>query len=225
MKTLVRFAAVLTACSALALAVSARAQDNSNDDDEISRGVRIIEGPKSPVPATPQIRVDQDALKAENTAGIALDILPGTEFNVGSPISFRIASKRPGYLILFDVDATGKLSQIFPIAAALLTPQATTGPINRIAPGQAVTIPQPGNPYSGFAYAVSPPTGVAMTLAVFSDQPVQVLDLPDVPADMVGRAEALKYLANAAQTLRVAGVGGRFTVPKWSFDAKFYVVK
>jgi len=227
MKTLARFVVVLSACSTLVLAASVRAQDlDGEENGDQTRGVRIIEGPQqSPVPVAPPMRVDQASLKAENPAGLALDILPGTEFNVGSQISFRIASKRPGYLILVDVDATGKLSQIYPNAAALLTPQAATGAVNRIIPGQTVTIPQVGNPYSGFAYVVSPPSGVAMTLAVLSDQPVQVIDLPDVPPNMVGRADALKYLTDAAQTLRVAGTGRGFAVPKWSFDAKFYVVK
>jgi hypothetical protein len=66
-----------------------------------------------------------------------------------------------------------------------------------------------------------------MIVAVLGDRPVQVLDLPDIPASLVGRAEALRFLTDSARTLRIAQVGGgrTFVRPTWSFDAKFYVVK
>ncbi len=73
----------------------------------------------------------------------------------------------------------------------------------------------------------APPAGVAMVVAILSDRPVQVFDLPDVPTPLTGRADALKYLTDVAGTLRVASTEktGQFDTPQLSFDAKFYVVK
>src|SRR6266446_5514525 len=53
-------------------------------------------------------------VKVENSAGVSVDLLPKLEVSVGSKIGFRIATKKTGYLILLDVDASGRLTQIFP---------------------------------------------------------------------------------------------------------------
>jgi hypothetical protein len=157
-----------------------------------------------------------------NPAGLGIEVVPGTELAVGSRVSFRITTREPGYLVLVDVDASGKLRQIYPSAASLLAPDAASEPANRIMPGEPTVVP-PG----GVEFIVSPPTGIAMIVAVLGDRPVQVLDLPDIPASLVGRAEALKFLTDSARTLRIAQAGGGrpFVRPTWSFDAKFYVVK
>jgi hypothetical protein len=198
-----------------------------NADD--TRGVRIMEDkqPDNRLLGTRPAVLDQASLKADNSAGVSLDMLPGTELPVGTQISFRVTAKKPGYLILVDVDAAGKVSQIYPNASSLLRPRGMDEVLNRIKPGQRVTIPQAGNPFAGFIFVASPPTGVAMIVAILSDRPVQLLDLPDVPTPLAGRADALKYLTDVARTLRVASAegGGRFSQPNWSFSAKFYQVK
>ena len=197
---------------------------------EADRGVRIMEDKQQPdnrlLGARPPV-LDQASLTAENSAGVSLDMLPGTELAVGTQISFRVTAKKPGYLVLVDVDAAGKVSQIYPNASSLLRPRGMDEVLNRIKPKQPVTIPQAGNPYAGFMFVASPPTGVAMIIAILSDQPVQLIDLPDVPTPLAGRADALKYLTDVARTLRVASAdgGGRMAQPNWSFSAKFYLVK
>src|SRR5216684_8655082 len=50
-------------------------------------------------------------VKVENSAGVSVDLLPKLEVSVGSKIGFRIATKKTGYLILLDVDASGRLTQ------------------------------------------------------------------------------------------------------------------
>jgi hypothetical protein len=193
-----------------------------------TRGVRIMEDTHNnpAVSGRPPV-LDQSSLAAENSAGVRLEMLPGTELPIGTQISFRIAAKKPGYLVLIDVDAAGKVSQIYPNASSLLRPRGMEDVLNRIKPGQPLTIPQQGNPYAGFVFVATPPTGVAMIVAILSDQPVQLLDLPDVPTPLAGRADALKYLTDVARTLRVASAdnGGRLSQPNWSFNAKFYLVK
>jgi hypothetical protein len=189
------------------------------------RGVRILgaepmtKPPTSGVPGEPAI--DPATVRTENTAGLSIEVLPQAELPVGSRVKFRISSRKPGYLVLVDVDASGKLRQIYPSATALLSPDAGSEVSNRIKANETIMVPP-----AGAEYIVSPPLGVAMIVAILGDRPVQVLDLPDLPPNLVGHREALTFLTNSARTLRIAQAGiGRLAQPTWSFDAKFYTVK
>jgi len=164
--------------------------------------------------------------KAENSAGVALDIQPGPEVQVGGKVTFRVSAKRPGYLILVDVDAAGRVTQIFPNRGSLLRIGSREN-LNLIKPGRAMTIPEPGNAYAGFEFVAAPPTGTAMVVAILSDRPVQMLDLPDVPTEVAGQPEALNYIADAARSLRIASASESrgLLEARWSFDARLYVVR
>lgn len=201
----------------------------SQQKGDTNRGVLILpDAPAGPNLAPPPLeRPNQKVLVAENAAGLSLDVLPDTELAIGNKISFRVSAKRAGYLILVDVDATGKLNQIFPNSAALLMPEGVRESFNRLQPGKPVTIPDALSSFGGFEFVISEPRGVAMAVAILSSEPVQLMDLPDVPAPMVGRADALKYLTDIARTLRIvrSNASGRFAEPKLAFDAKFYVVR
>jgi hypothetical protein len=98
---------------------------------------------------------------------------------------------------------------------------------NLIKPGQAVRIPNPLNAFAGFELVASPPRGVAMVLAMLSERPVQVVDLPDVPDAMAGRKSAFAFLQDMARQLRIAAAKGPSGLKpaRWSFDAKFYVIR
>jgi hypothetical protein len=163
-------------------------------------------------------------IKVENPAGVSVDLIPRLEVPAGSKVGFRIATKRAGYLILLDVDASGRLTQIFPDPTA-----ATHGlrdAINLIRPGRPLTIPQRGSPYAGFEFVADPPAGIAMVVALLSDKPVQVVDLPDTPRPAFAPAETLRYVRDQARTLKVANPdGGPLTQPNWSIDGKFYLIK
>jgi hypothetical protein len=153
-------------------------------------------------------------VKVENSAGVSVDLLPKLEVSVGSKIGFRIATKKTGYLILIDVDASGRLTQIFPNPTA-----ATHGlrdATNLIKPGRPLTFPQLGTPRGGANFVADLPAGIAMVVALLSDKPVQVVDLPDTP----------KYVRDQARTLKVPNPdGGRLEQPNWSIDGKFYLIK
>jgi hypothetical protein len=166
--------------------------------------------------------------KAENSAGLAIDVLPGTDLQVGSRVAFRVATRKSGYLIIVDVDPSGKLTQIYPNPMSIAGAQAGREGSNLIKPGRAVTLPDSArNPLAGFEFVASPPLGTAMVVAILSDRPVQMVDLPDVPASLAGSAEAVNYLYGAARDLRVAGPAqsGAVQEAKWSFDAKFYRIR
>jgi hypothetical protein len=161
----------------------------------------------------------------ENSAGLVVDILPDVEIREGTKVTFRVNARKAGYLIVVDVDATGVLKQIYPDPNALLAHSAKNQLSNHIAPGETLTVPKNGS--DGSSSFVADPAGVAMVVAILSGRPVQVMDLPDVPTAIIGRAEALKFISTSAHSLRIArsDAPGIFEKPKLSFAAKFYIVK
>jgi hypothetical protein len=214
---------VLAGLSVASVAIPASAQ-------EPAHSVTILPGaaetaPATPVPAISPMRIEllNSSIKVENSAGVSLDLIPNLEVIAGSKVGFRITTRKPGYLILVDIDASGKLTQIFPNTAAAT--RGTKDAANFIRPGHPLTIPQIGSAYAAFEFVAEPPAGIAMVVALLSDKPVQVVDLPDAPAPAFAPSDTLKYVRDRARTLRVAGEGGGLEQPNWSFDGKFYLIK
>lgn len=195
------------------------------------RSVTILpNGPDAPPPtADPSVGPAQlDALnsniKADNPAGVSIELIPSGEVVAGSKVGFRITTKKQGYLILLDVAATGKLTQIFPSLQA--TTRGTRDASNLIRPGRPLTIPQLGTPYAAFEFVADAPAGVAMAVALLSDKPVQVVDLPDAPPPAFAPNDTLKYVIDRARQLMLPSANGtEMERPKWSFDGRFYLIK
>jgi hypothetical protein len=163
-------------------------------------------------------------MKIDNDAGLALDIIPSGEVIAGSKIGFRLTTKKPGYLILLNVDAAGKLTQIFPEIPT------ETGAVREqpslIKPGKPLIIPQLGSPYATFEFIAEPPAGVAMFVALLSDKPVQLVDLPNAPPPAFAPGDTLKYVRDQTLTLVVPSRNGdQLERPKWSFGGKVYLIK
>jgi hypothetical protein len=178
-------------------------------------------------PSLGEIEALSAGLKIPNSAGLAMQILPGPNIAAGSQVSFQVSSKKAGYLILVDVEATGKLVQIYPNPMSLMIPGGARVSSNFLRPGKIFRIPDRENLYSGFEFVASPPAGTALVVAILSDRPVQMVDLPDVPVSLAGRASAVDYLTKLASELRIpdAHGSGRLEEPHWSFDAKFYAIR
>jgi hypothetical protein len=167
------------------------------------------------------------ALVVSNPAELTLEMLPESSIAVGSRVSFRISAKKPGYLILLDVDSTGKLSQIYPSPVSVTTGRGKPN-ANFVKPGKPIQIPSPVQPYMGFEFVASPPLGSAMVVALLSDQPVQLIDLPDMPPSLVGQNSAVGFLSKLASELRIPSTrddDSRLRKPTWSLSAKFYQIK
>lgn len=222
-------------CSLLIALIFASAPWASAEDQGDDRGVRIIDQPTeipdeptTPAAAPPVgagLDVRKISIKTENTAGVNLDIVPGQELQLGSRVAVRVATKKAGYLILVDIDAAGKLTQIFPNRYAMLQ-QTTPETLNLVKAGHAITIPDARNAFSGFEFVASEPKGVAMLVAILSDRPVQMVDLPDLPPPLEAQATFDK-LYEVARNLRIPSQddSGTLQDPKWSFDAKLYIIK
>ncbi|NYJ13784.1 secreted trypsin-like serine protease [Rhizobium leguminosarum] len=187
--------------------------------DALGRDVITGEEAKTPVAAV------ENTLKTDNEAGVAVDVLPGTSVGIGDKVAMRVSTKKSGYLILVDIDASGKLTQLYPNKRSMgLKPTAKSGD-NRLDPARPVVVPDARNPYTGFEYVVEGPSGVGMVVAILSDKPIEVLDLPDVPTPLVGQRAAFNYVYDLARTLRIVGDDETGAQGKWSFDSKFYRIR
>ena len=109
--------------------------------------------------AAPETPVDLGSAKVANPAEVAIEMLPGQTVSVGSRVTFHISTRKGGYLVLIDIDANGKLTQIYPNTTSLLRATRPNG--NYIKPGGSLIIPLATDPYGGFEYVVSPPSGRA----------------------------------------------------------------
>lgn len=196
--------------------------------EELTRAVRVIgpdggassgEAKRKPPTKAP------DAPRLTNSVDLNLEILPGAEAPVGTKMSFRVSAKKKGYVILVDVDADGKLTQIFPNFLTLAMADGRSVETNQIPPGKPVVIPQAGSKI--YEFVASPPAGVGMTLAIFSETPLEMVDLPDVPPELAGKPEEAQFVRDAANSLKLAPVDASagFQEPKFSYAAQFYVVR
>src|SRR5215510_883901 len=111
--------------------------------------------------------------KISNSAEVSIEIAPGQDLTVGSRVSFRISTKRAGYLILVDVDPNGKLTQIYPNPMSLMTTGGNRQNANYVRPGKPIQVPNSSDPYAGFEFIASPPYGNGLVVAFLSDVPVQ----------------------------------------------------
>jgi hypothetical protein len=158
-----------------------------------------------------------------NAANLSLQMSPETA-EIGTKVSFRVTTKKPGYLLLVDIDASGRMIQIFPNPEMIV--QSQEAATNFIKPGEEMLIPNSTAKKFGFEYVMAPPTGTASMVAILSDRRVQILDLPDNAQKQRTEAETISYLAGWTSGLRVPDSNtGRLQPSNWSFAVKQYVIK
>ena len=183
-----------------------------------------VAAPAAAMTPSPAVPSDLDTEKVANPAEVKVEMMPGQTVSVGSRVSFRVTSKKAGYLVLVDVDATGHLTQIYPNTASLVRNTRPNG--NYIKPGGKLTIPLASDPYGAVEYVVSPPNGQAMIVAILSAQSVQILDLPDVPPEAKNQSDKLAFLARWTSELRIPDdATNQLREARWSFNAKSYTIQ
>ena len=159
-----------------------------------------------------------------NAANLSIEITPDQTAKVGTKVSFRVTTKKPGYLLLIDIDADGKMSQIFP--SPELIAQSEEAAMNFIRPGEEMLLPNSVAKKRGFEYVTTPPVGTATIVAILSDRRVQLLDLPDTAEKTRTEAETLNVLTEWTRQLRVPDPAtGKLQQSTWSFDIKRYRVE
>ena len=168
--------------------------------------------------------IQSHRIKMSNRAGLSVRIVSGSAIGVGDLLSFQVSCRKPGYLILIAIDAGGKLTQIYPSAISLVE-QGSEESTNYLEPDKSLQNPNRDSPQTAFELLASPPAGVAIVVAMLSDRPVQLVDLPDIPAALLGGAGAVDFLMKRVNELRIAKSGGKeLETAQWSFDVKFYSI-
>ena len=186
---------------------------------------------KLPFPSVPSLVMvaqnasDRASVPAElpNAANLTLQMTPDSA-EIGTKVSFRITTKKPGYLLLVDVDAFGRMTQIFPNPEMIV--QSQEAATNFIRPGEEMLIPNSTAKKLGFEYVMAPPHGTAAMVAILSDRRVQILDLPDNVQKQRTEAETISYLAGWTNGLRVPDPStGKLQSSNWSFTIKHYSIR
>ena len=192
----------------------------------VAKSSRSLPGP--PIPAAmkgAQSASDRNNALGNipNTASVSLRMSPGPFVSVGTKVSFRVTTRKPGYLLLVDIDANGTISQIFPSPEMIVQSQEAAA--NAIKPGEELLIPNAAAKQRGFDYVITPPTGEAAIVAILSDRRVQIIDLPDNTQKARSRAEAISGLTRWTSELRVPDPDtGKLQPSNWSFDIKPYSI-
>ncbi len=197
------------------------------------RSVTIIEGapeptePEAPpvvppIPSTPGVM-----LRTTNPAGVHVDLVPGADLPVGTDVVFKVATEKPGYLILVDINADKQATQIYPNVMSLAQTQAKKAGTNLLKPGTPVEIPDAKNPLARFVFRTEPPLGSGVIIAILSDQPVQLIDLPELPPDLPSSQAYVDAIDQSLRKLLVAQAGkpGKFDQGTWSLSAVEYSIK
>jgi uncharacterized protein DUF4384 len=166
---------------------------------------------------------DKALANIPNTASVSLRMSPGQSVSVGTKVSFRVTTRKSGYLLLVDIDANGKMSQIFPSPEMIV--QSQEAATNLIKPGEELLIPNSAAKQRGFDYVITPPAGEATIVAILSDRRVQIIDLPDKLQKPQSAAETISNLTRWTSELRVPDPGtGKLQPSNWSFDIKQYAI-
>lgn len=179
---------------------------------------------RSDVPVSPWLWRVQASASQVNAASVSLQMTPDKTVGVGGKVSFRVTARKAGFVVLVDVDAAGRMTQIFPTPELLA--QSGEKDINFVRPGEELQIPTPAARQRGFEYVITPPTGAAAMVAIWSERRVQILDLPDMPRRLQSQSDALSYLSAWTSELRVPdGNSGKLLPSSWSFDIKAYSIQ
>src|SRR5579872_6018453 len=127
------------------------------------------------VPADAATRGLTSQPRTENSSDVSIE-MTGRNVDVGTEVLFRVSVAKPGYIMLVDIDAAGKMSQIYPRPELL---SRFNGPdMNLVKPGSQFAIPSDEQKAQGFKYVVTPPMGSSAVIAILSEKRVQLLDLP-----------------------------------------------
>jgi len=175
------------------------------------------------VPADAASRGLTSQPRTENSPDVSIE-MTGRNVDVGTEVLFRVSVAKPGYIMLVDIDAAGKMSQIYPRPELL---SRFNGPdMNLVKPGSQFAIPNDEQKAQGFKYVVTPPMGSSAVIAILSEKRVQLLDLPDLPQEVKTQADVITSLSKWMDELRIPDVKtGKLEQTNWSIAVKPYSIQ
>ncbi len=162
-----------------------------------------------------------DVLGSRNDAGLRVEILPGANLRADEQLKFRITSRRPGWLLFLDLDARGRLVQIYP--NRLVSREKSRA--NWIRANAPLTIP---DPYYGIQFtADGSARGDGQIIALLVEDGVGLEELFRRHGSFEPVPDPKAYFEAVASTLREIAVSeGRFNrAIRWSVAYKGYQIR
>ena len=102
-----------------------------------------------------------EALVGSNDAEVHIELSTGRKLHLGQEFRISVTAKKPGTLILLDVNSKGEVTQLIPNDIML-----QHGHGHELTPGGKITIP---DDYYGFAFAAGKPLGRGKLLAIVTE--------------------------------------------------------
>lgn len=159
-------------------------------EDALVRDVAVV---RDPVAKTPE-EVAETVLQHDNAAGVRLEIMPSPRVRVGEEVTFRVRSRRPGHLLIVNVNAAGKVGQFFPNRWSDRAGRGT-----EIETDRPVTIP---NDHYDFPVIALPPTGRGALYAIVTEDRVSLDDLLSRNRDWAPVRDPTNWLLDLGNRLR-----------------------
>ncbi|MEM8686216.1 MAG: caspase family protein [Pseudomonadota bacterium] len=178
--------------------------------------------PEQATDAKPEAAVDAAAEAAEvlvqsNDADVKIEINPGRTLKLGQEFRISVTAKKPGELILLDVNSNGEVTQLIPNDIML-----QNGRDREIVPGRRITIP---DDYYGFAFAAGKPLGRGKLLAIVTEDDVKVDQLLAANRAIAVVPNSDEFLGDLASTLlKVHRKDKKNRAVRWSLGALEYEI-
>lgn len=158
-----------------------------------------------------------DVLVQSNDADVQIKINVGRTLKLGQEFRISVTAKKPGELILLDVNSKGEVTQLIPNDIML-----QNGRDREIVPGRRITIP---DDYYGFAFAAGKPLGRGKLLAIVTEDDVKVDQLLAANRAIAVVPNSDEFLGDLASTLlEVHRKDKKNRAVRWSLGALEYEI-
>ena len=152
---------------------------------------------------------------SSDISSVQLRIDPGPRLELGAEIDIVVDSGRAGHLTVLDIDAAGKLVQVFPNDESL-----RVGVSSWIQAREIVRLP---GAQAGFRFQAVPPAGRGLLIAVVADEGVGVDRLTSRHKDLAVVPSPRAYVIEALEALRADGTAAD-DEPGWSIGTLEYEI-
>jgi hypothetical protein len=195
-----------------------KTRNSQNIPDEIDLLARKLAGP-IPAPSMASSPAQTTSVMSKtiefDPEGLRISILPTAHFHLGDEMQFRVISQNSGYLTVLDINALGRVAQVYPLNST--QSDISTG---RISAGQTVVIPEP---YSGLRFTAGEPTGTGKLLAILSSHPITPVALAKAESDL-GQSSSDSGDAESVIARLQQALGTPLPQEPWSMSLTEYVI-
>ncbi len=158
-----------------------------------------------------------DVLVQSNDAEVHIELSTGPKIHLGQEFRISVTTKKPGALILLDINANGEVTQLIPNDI-----MSQHGRSREIVPGRRITIP---DDYYGFAFAAGKPVGRGKLLAIVTEDDVDVEKLLSVNRAIAVVPNGEEFVTELASNLLSVHQGDeKNRAVRWSLGALSYEI-